>query len=226
MLCLNLAGVVLTARSLVACHSADVDFRSFGLAPTNSGEFLPHGSHLMYSLWMNWMKPFNTKRVYRAKMSHFNLFYLVPITSPFAEHALLESCWCCLNSKITCGMPQCRCGFPFVWVGTHKLRRIPSTRQPLDVFSLDELDESVQHEERVYRAKMSHFNLFYLVPITSPFAEHALLESCWCCLNSKITRGMPQCRCGFPFVLVGTHKLRRIPSTWQKQSRSGAVFGL
>ena len=132
-----------------------------------------------------------------------------------AEHALLESCWCCLNSKITCGMPQCRCGFPFVWVGTHKLRRIPSTRQPLDVFSLDELDENVQHEERVYRAKMSHFNLFYLVPITSPFAEHALLESCWCCLNSKITRGMPQCRCGFPFVWVGTHKLRRIPSTRQ-----------
>ena len=120
------------SKSLFACHNADVDFRSFGLALTSSDEFLPR-SNMVQSVHVafqkehvRWSRNVNTvkrgQKMYRVRE-------LGP-TNHIEGHALIQ--WIllvlCQQQESIC-MPECRCGFPFVWAGFDKLWRIPSAQQ-------------------------------------------------------------------------------------------------
>ena len=103
MLCFNgSCWCCVNSKSLFACHNADVDFRSFGLALTSSDEFLPR-SNMVQSVHVAFQKEHvrwsrNVNTVKRGQQM-YRVRELGRTNHVKGMLCFNGSCWCCVNSK-------------------------------------------------------------------------------------------------------------------------------
>ena len=120
-------------------------------------------------------------------------------------------------------MPECRCGFPFVWAGFDKLWRIPSAQQYGAKCACCVSIRTCQMVKKCqYRQERSEDILYRVRELGPTNHVKGMLwfnGSCWCCVNSKSLFACQNTDVDFPFVWAGFDKLWRIPSVQQYSAK-------